>query len=185
MVKAYVALGSNLGDRQGHLERALKALRENPSVTVHRVSSFLETAPVGGPPGQGPYLNAVAEIETTLEAEALLQLLLEIEQRLGRVRHERHGPRTIDLDLLLYGNLVREGKELTAPHPRMHEREFVLQPLAQIAPHLVHPELGRTASELLQEVRRAAPVPVVLPRPVTSTGRELAGLRALVTGSTS
>src|SRR5437764_12984866 len=104
MVKAYVALGSNLGDRQGHLERAVQALRDHPTVTVHRVSSFLETAPVGGPPGQGRYLNAAAEIETTLSAEELLRLLLEIEQGLGRVRHQRHGPRTIDLDLLLYGN---------------------------------------------------------------------------------
>src|SRR5438105_11312665 len=84
MVKAYVALGSNLGDRQGHLERAVQALRDHPAVTVHRVSSFLDTAPVGGPPGQGRYLNAAAEIETTLSAEELLRLLLEIEQGLGR-----------------------------------------------------------------------------------------------------
>src|SRR5436305_1502720 len=144
MVKAYVALGSNLGDRQESLERAVQALRDHSAVIVHRVSSFVETAPVGGPPGQGPYLNAAAEIETTLCAEELLHLLLEIEQGLGRVRHERHGPRTIDLDLLLYGNLVREGKELTVPHPRLHEREFVLAPLAQTAPQVVHPELGRT-----------------------------------------
>ncbi len=184
-VTAYVALGGNLGDRQAYLNRALQALREHPAVTLHRVSSFLETAPVGGPPGQGPYLNAAAEIETTLPAEDLLRLLLEVEQREGRVRAERFGPRTIDLDLLLYGNLVREGRVLTVPHPRMHEREFVLRPLAEIAPQLVHPELGRTVNELLQELRKAAPPPAPLPRPSSPPGRELAGLRALVTGSTS
>src|SRR5262245_40143992 len=125
-VKAYGALGGNLGDRHAHLHRALHALREHPAATPHRLSPFPDTAPVGGPPGQGPYLNAAAEIETTLSAEELLRLLLEVEQRLDRVRTERFGPRTIDLDLLLYGNLVREGRELTVPHPRMHEREFVL-----------------------------------------------------------
>src|SRR5260370_40121468 len=103
-VKASVALGSNLGDRQDYLNRALHSLREHPAIAVGLVSSFLETAPVGGPSGQGPYLNAAVELETSLGAEDLLRFLLEVEQRLGRVRQERYGPRTIDLDLLLYGN---------------------------------------------------------------------------------
>src|SRR5438132_5073026 len=135
--KAYIALGSNLGDRQALLEQALKALREHPAVAVLRVSSVFETEPVGGPAGQGRYLNAAAELETSLAAEELLQALLNVEARLGRVRAERFGPRTIDLDLLLYGTLTCESPQLTLPHPRMHEREFVLRPLAEIAPQLV------------------------------------------------
>lgn len=173
-VVAYVALGSNLGDRQHSLESAVTALRDHPAIIVRRVSSWLDTEPVGGPAGQGRYLNGVTEIDTTLSAEELLRLLLQIEQSLGRVRAVRFGPRTIDLDLLLYGNETREGRDLTLPHPRLHERAFVLQPLVEIAPDVVHPELGRTARELLDELRRAEAAPSPRPR-----------RRALVTGSTT
>jgi 2-amino-4-hydroxy-6-hydroxymethyldihydropteridine diphosphokinase len=175
MVTAYIALGSNLGDRREYLDRAVQFLREEPRITVSRVSTYLETAPVGGPPGQGPYLNAAAELQTDLSPEQLLGVLLRVEQQLGRVRQERYGPRTVDLDLLLHGDTRCESTELTLPHPRLHERAFVLEPLAEIAPQAVHPTLRRTVRELLDELRRAAP----------KAGRELAGLRAVVTGSTS
>ena len=143
-----------------------------------RVSSVYETAPVGGPAGQGPYLNAVAELRTDLTPDDLLQTLLDIENALGRVRAERDGPRTIDLDLLLYGDVVRDDPQLTLPHPRLHQRLFVLQPLAEIAPGVVHPVLKRTIADLLADLLGVRPVG-------PSPGRELAGLRALVTGSTS
>src|SRR5262245_25170151 len=100
-VTAYLGLGSNLGDRLGHLQRALDALRATPGLALTRTSSIYETAPVGGPPGQGPYLNAAAEVSSDLPPEALLLRLLEVEASLGRQRAEKDGPRTIDLDLLL------------------------------------------------------------------------------------
>jgi 2-amino-4-hydroxy-6-hydroxymethyldihydropteridine diphosphokinase len=177
-VTAYIALGSNLGDRRGHLHKALQGLRTRPGIAVTRVSAFHETAPVGGPPDQGPYLNAAAELQTDLTPEELLRVLLDVEHQLGRVRREHHGPRTIDLDLLLYGNEVRNDSELILPHPRMHERSFVLGPLSEIAPQVVHPVLGRTVLELREAVQKKE-----MPQPRLS--RELAGLRALVTGSTS
>src|SRR5258708_40205163 len=111
----YIALGSNLGDRHAHLEKALQALQEHPRIDVTQVSSYHVTAPIGGPSGQGAYLNAAAELKTDLEPEKLLRFLLEVEDNLGRVRQESQGPRTIDLDLLLYGDLVRDEKELTLP----------------------------------------------------------------------
>jgi 2-amino-4-hydroxy-6-hydroxymethyldihydropteridine diphosphokinase len=175
-VISFIALGSNLGDRQEYLNHALAFLRVTAGIIVRKVSSYHETEPVGGPPGQPRYLNAAAELETDLSPEDLLLHLLDIESKLGRVRGERFGPRTIDLDLLLYGEGVYDVHtaelDLTVPHPRMHERGFVLEPLAEIAPLAVHPVLGSTIRDLLRQLRG-------------ESCRELQGQRALVTGSTS
>src|SRR5947209_11127597 len=115
-VTAYVGLGSNLGDRQSNLDRAIQALQDHASVEVTQISSYYETEPLGGPPGQPDFLNAVVEVETDLSPEELLDELQAIERHLGRVRRERHGPRTMDLDLLLYGNVVQDQPDLTIPH---------------------------------------------------------------------
>jgi 3-oxoacyl-[acyl-carrier protein] reductase len=208
-VTAYVGLGSNLGDRQSNLDRAIQALQEDAHVEVTQISSYYETEPVDGPPGQPDFLNAVVELQTDLDPEELLEVLQGIEQDLGRVRRERHGPRTIDLDLLLYGNVVQDRPELTIPHPRMHERGFVLEPLAEIAPHAVHPRLGKTAGQLWdafeppeEDEEEADEEEGIADRPLgpgaaragrTGTRRreageavrELQGKTALVTGSTS
>lgn len=128
----YIALGSNLGDRAAYLRAALAELDQIPGVQVIRISGFHETEPVGGPPGQGMYLNAVAELTCALTADELLAVLQRIEADLGRERTVVNGPRTIDLDLLLFGNVRVAAPNLTIPHPRMHEREFVLRPLAEL-----------------------------------------------------
>jgi 2-amino-4-hydroxy-6-hydroxymethyldihydropteridine diphosphokinase len=181
---AYIALGSNLGDRKENLDRALQTLLENPRIDVTQVSSFYETAPVGGPAGQGNFLNAAAELKTDLPPKNLLEVLLEVERGLGRVRGERHGPRTIDLDLLLYGDLVHNEPGLTVPHPAMHERLFVLKPLAEISPLVIHPKSGFSIASLLEKLSPESAIsPQIAGR--VPQNRELAGLRALVTGSTS
>ncbi len=137
-VSAFVALGANLGDAAQALRGALKALGETPGVRVVRASNVYRTAPVDS---SGPdYLNAVAEVSTTLTAPALLDALQAVEQAAGRERPYRNAPRTLDLDLLLFGGARIDSPRLTVPHPRMAQRAFVLVPLAEIAPHRVSEE---------------------------------------------
>jgi 2-amino-4-hydroxy-6-hydroxymethyldihydropteridine diphosphokinase len=132
--RAFLGLGSNLGDRWTHLREAVAALAPEEVVAV---SPVYETDPVGGPAGQPPYLNLVVELATERSPRALLEVARRLEEAGGRVRAERHGPRTLDVDVLLVGDLVVSEPDLVVPHPRMHERRFVLAPLADLAPELV------------------------------------------------
>jgi 2-amino-4-hydroxy-6-hydroxymethyldihydropteridine diphosphokinase len=156
---AFIALGSNLGHREKNITAALTALQATREIEVVRVSSLYETEPVGGPPGQGAYLNAAAALQTSLDPDRLLSVCLRIEESLGRRRGPRHGPRPIDLDLLLYDDLVHAGAELTIPHPLMHERRFVMEPLAEIAPDQRHPILHQTAREILDALSTPGRLP--------------------------
>jgi len=183
MTIAYIALGSNLGDRWATHSSAVRRLRAEPGLRLIASSEFYETAPVNCPPDSGAYLNSVVAVETERSPEDLLQLLLQIERTFGRVRSEINAPRTLDLDLLLYGDRIINSPDLVIPHPRMHGRAFVLVPLAEIAPDVRHPTLGKSIGELLTQVPRDDVRPLTDHIPA-ATGA-LLGLRALVTGSTS
>lgn len=156
MANVFVAVGSNLGDRQANIDRALTLLREEKEIRLVKNSSWKESRPQGGPE-QGPYLNGVIQIETDLMPLDLLSKLKNIERRLGRVKsEERNLPRPMDLDILSYDDVVIvDGKSLTIPHPRLQERVFVMEPLAEIAPDWVHPRSGKTIKQLLDELRYA------------------------------
>jgi 2-amino-4-hydroxy-6-hydroxymethyldihydropteridine diphosphokinase len=136
--RAFLGLGSNLGDRRATLRRAVAQLEAAGDVTG--VSPLYETDPVGGPEDQGPYLNLVVELATTDSPRRLLERGQALEEAAHRVRTVRHGPRTLDVDVLLVGDLIVDEPDLVVPHPRMWERRFVLQPLADLAPELVPPE---------------------------------------------
>jgi len=141
MTRAYLALGSNLGDRLAHLQNAVNALDATGGVGVVAVSRVYETDPVGGPE-QDAYFNAVVAIETSLDARALLRLSQRLEADESRIRGERWGPRTLDVDILLYDDITIDEPDLTVPHPRMWERGFVLAPLRDVAPELVNVDVS-------------------------------------------
>ncbi len=148
-MRAFVGLGSNMGDRWGHLRRALVDM---PDVVA--VSPVYETEPVGGPPGQEWYLNVVAELSTVLSPRALLDMAHGLEEAADRVRTVRFGPRTLDVDVLMVGDLVVEEDDLVVPHPRMWERRFVVEPLADLAPELIDPDIKKTAGGNVRKADR-------------------------------
>ena len=157
MSQVFIGIGSNEGDRLVHISDALQAFGAVQGIRVVQFAMIYETEPVGGPP-QGPYLNTAAELQTTLTPRELLTTLQGIERRLGRTPSpQRWTPRPIDVDILLYNDQIVAEPDLVIPHPRMHERTFVLEPLAQLAPHLTHPVLHRTMGELLAEISTSSP----------------------------
>lgn len=150
--RAYLGVGSNMGNREAYVEGAVKALKEHPLIEVKKISSIMETPAYGGVE-QGDFLNGVLEIETLLGPRELLEALEEIENRAGRKRTVRWGPRTLDLDILFYDRLCMETEDLVIPHPDLENREFVLAPLKEIAPWLRHPVSKKTVWELLDKLR--------------------------------
>jgi 2-amino-4-hydroxy-6-hydroxymethyldihydropteridine diphosphokinase len=167
--RAYISIGSNLGDRLEYIREAIKKIKQLKEVKICKTSLVYETQPVGyRVKGQGSrvkeqpwFLNMILELKTTLEPLNLLEFLLSIESQMGRTgpgglsrrkRSQKYGPRNIDLDILFYDNLVLSSDKLTLPHPRMHERRFVLVPLVEIAPQVVHPLLKKTAERVLMEL---------------------------------
>ncbi len=154
---AYIGIGSSLGDRRDLIRRAIDALDALDAVAVVAQSKLYETKPVGadpvGRPPQPDYLNGAVAVETSLSPQQLMEGLFRIEHNLGRARKTPNAPRTIDLDLLLYGDRVIDEEALRVPHPRMHERWFVLKPLADVAPDARHPTLDLTIRQLLEKVQ--------------------------------
>jgi len=149
---AYIGIGSNLGDKLGNCRLALEAIGADPRNRLVRCSPFYRTEPVGKR-DQGWFVNGVAAVEAGMEPRDLLAFLLSVENRMGRIRTEKWGPRLIDLDLLFFGDLVLDEKGLQIPHPRLQERRFVLVPLNDIAPGLLHPVFRRTVSQLLADLK--------------------------------
>ncbi|MCF6147782.1 MAG: 2-amino-4-hydroxy-6-hydroxymethyldihydropteridine diphosphokinase [Candidatus Kuenenia sp.] len=152
MEMVYIALGSNLGDREENLKNAYDHIIGSEKIQPGKFSRFYETVPVGGPP-QPMFLNAVLEMQTSMEPHQLLEELQRIELLMGRIRGEKWGPRIIDLDILLFGDRIVEDDTLKIPHPFMHERMFVLEPLVEIAPHMVHPVLKKKILQMYQELK--------------------------------
>jgi len=155
---AYLGLGANLGDPAATLSAVRRIFARTSGLEVSGASALYRTEPVAGPPGQPDYLNAVLQVRTVLGPRQLLELCRDLESRFGRRRQVRWGARTLDLDILLYDDLHLEEPDLTIPHPRLHLRRFVLEPLCELAPERVHPELGRSFRRLLAELPGTARV---------------------------
>lgn len=151
MTRVFIAIGSNLKNREDNLKEAWQQLERTVCIKMEKASPVYETDPVGGPM-QGKYLNAVWEIKTSFTPVELLNELLRLENRMGRRRTVPNAPRTIDLDILFYGNQTIQRKGLQIPHPRLHERWFVLKPLADLAPDFIHPILKKTVTILLKDL---------------------------------
>jgi len=162
----FLGLGSNLGDRSAALETAVRLLGARGFHATERSSTW-QTEPVGGPP-QDWFLNAVVGGETSLSADELLAACLDTEREMGRIRREKDGPRLIDVDILLFGDETRDGPGLVIPHPRLHQRRFVLEPLHEIAPALRHPVLGLTVAELRGRCPDASAVRLFSPAGVSA-----------------
>jgi 2-amino-4-hydroxy-6-hydroxymethyldihydropteridine diphosphokinase len=173
MPPCLIGLGSNLGDRKRTLDEAVRRLAQHPSVRLLAQSRWMATLPVGGPADQSPYLNGAALVETSLQPEAMLELLQQIETALGRRRDERWGPRTIDLDLLLYDRVVLQTPSLLIPHPRMTWRRFVLEPAATVGGSMIHPLTGWTVQQHLDHLSTSAPY-VAIAGPLAARRTELA-----------
>ncbi|MDP8203601.1 MAG: 2-amino-4-hydroxy-6-hydroxymethyldihydropteridine diphosphokinase [Candidatus Tenebribacter mawsonii] len=151
-MNCYLGLGSNLGDKKKHITKAITQISLLENVEVLRTSTFITTAPYGKT-DQPYFLNCVIELNTNLEPEILLKKCLEIEDQLGRIRKEKWGPRTIDIDMLIYGNKVINSEILILPHPELHKREFVLTSLNELCPNLFHPILKKKITELFMEIK--------------------------------
>jgi 2-amino-4-hydroxy-6-hydroxymethyldihydropteridine diphosphokinase len=151
-ITAYIGIGSNIGEREENLNHAIEMLNLAKNVEVTAVSTYINTAPVGYTQ-QPDFLNVAVEVNTNLSAQKLLEVCQNIEKVLKRERSIRWGPRTIDLDILLYGDLILNEENLTIPHPRMHEREFVLKPLNEIAPQAFHSILEQVVSDIYKDLK--------------------------------
>ena len=171
MALALVGIGSNIGARSAQLDEAVALLGQTENIQLRAVSRWHETLPIGGPPGQGPFLNGALLLETSLGPEPLFKILMEIENRLGRQREVRWQARTVDLDLLVYDNLMIELPALSIPHPRFAYRKFVIEPAAEIAPDLVHPVIGWTMARLRDHLRHAKPYVAIAGRAKSSKTR--------------
>lgn len=150
--EAYISIGSNMGDKKENLNKAINMIKEDSNIDVIKVSSFIVTAP-WGKLDQDEFVNGAVKIRTILSPKYLLDRLLDIEEKMHRVREIKWGPRIIDLDIIFYDNLVLEGDYVTIPHPRMEEREFVLKPLCEIAPNKTHPLLNKRVFRMLEELK--------------------------------